>query len=353
MKDNTKLIFDSLPGCYLILLPDFPRFTIYDANQAYLKATEKTEEIIGKPLFEVFPDNPGDPEPTAVKNLTASLMAVLKTNRKHQMPIQRYDIRAGDGNTFQMHYWKPVNLPVHDSSGKIVFIIHCVEDVTKLLNVGSYLKKRYQDVQRQVSEVVVSTQEIERMGISRELHDNVLQLLNTSRLYMERALETNPPNETLASAGVEMVTTAMDELRKIATAAIQPSGDEETLNTLVERVLSHVIFLGHIVITREIEIPDELVIEPQIKMAIVRIMQEHLGNVVKHSMARNLWITLSQESGRLKLVIKDDGVGFNVDEKLVGLGLQNIRARVAMLNGNVNIQSSPGNGCHIEVTIPL
>jgi signal transduction histidine kinase len=102
-----------------------------------------------------------------------------------------------------------------------------------------------------------------------------------------------------------------------------------------------------------IQVPDDLVIEPKIKMAVVRIMQEHLGNVIKHSMARNLWITLTFSDGRVKLIIKDDGVGFNLDEKPGGLGLQNIRARVAMLSGHINIESSPGNGCQMEVSIPV
>lgn len=72
-------ILESVPGLYLILKADAPHFTIVAVSNAYAKATmTKREEILGRGLFEVFPDNPDDPQATGVKNLTASIMKVLK-----------------------------------------------------------------------------------------------------------------------------------------------------------------------------------------------------------------------------------------------------------------------------------
>ncbi len=128
-----RKVFESVPGCYLILLPDRD-FTIVAVSDAYLEAT-KTERsnILGKGLFTVFPDNPNDPNATGVKNLTASLQTVLKTRGAHTMAIQKYDIPrpAAEGGGFEERYWSPRNSAVLDEKGDILCIVHCVVDVTK------------------------------------------------------------------------------------------------------------------------------------------------------------------------------------------------------------------------------
>jgi PAS domain S-box-containing protein len=123
-------IFESVPGLYLILKPNAPRFTIVAVSNAYAEATmTKRKKIIGKGLFEVFPDNPNDPNASGVKNLTASLMQVLKNKKPHKMDIQKYDIpHPKDG--FEERYWSPLNVPVLNDRGEVYFIVHSVLDVT-------------------------------------------------------------------------------------------------------------------------------------------------------------------------------------------------------------------------------
>ena len=130
-----RALFDALPGLYLVLLPDDPVFTIVIANQAYAKATlVDPDRIAGRPLFEVFPDNPDDPNASGVENLSASLRQVIATKAAHTMPAQKYDIRRPEslGGGFEERYWSPVNTPIVEG-GKVRFIIHRVEDVTELL----------------------------------------------------------------------------------------------------------------------------------------------------------------------------------------------------------------------------
>ncbi|TCS38026.1 PAS/PAC sensor hybrid histidine kinase [Paucimonas lemoignei] len=126
-----QLLFDATPIPYLVLTPDF---TMVAANEARLKATNTArDQILGKGLFDVFPDNPADPEATGVTNLRASLMRVLQNKRPDAMPIQKYDIpKHGDVNgEFEVRYWKPLNTPVLNTAGEIIYIIHSVEDVTE------------------------------------------------------------------------------------------------------------------------------------------------------------------------------------------------------------------------------
>src|ERR1700730_28755 len=127
-ENDFQELFESSPGLYLILKPDL---IIVAASNAYLEATmTEREQITGRYLFDVFPDNPGDPNATVVSNLRASLAAVLQYNRPHTMAIQQYDIRRPDG-TFEERFWSPLNKPVLSPEGEVRYIIHSLVDVTQ------------------------------------------------------------------------------------------------------------------------------------------------------------------------------------------------------------------------------
>lgn len=122
-------IFSVAPGCYLILDRDF---MIAAASDAYLAATGLRRDLmIGRYVFDVFPDNPDDPEASGVANSTASFNRVLSLKRPDIMPMQRHDVRAPDGRGFVEKYWKPVNTPVLGADGQVKWILHSVEDVTQ------------------------------------------------------------------------------------------------------------------------------------------------------------------------------------------------------------------------------
>ncbi len=128
-----QTLFESTSGLYLVLTPDL---TIVAVNNAYLCATlTKREAILGRHLFEVFPDNPDDPTATGVANLRASLGRVLQHRAPDTMAVQKYDIRRpeSEGGRFEERYWSPVNSPVLGADGRVAYIIHRVEDVTEFV----------------------------------------------------------------------------------------------------------------------------------------------------------------------------------------------------------------------------
>ncbi|HSY17544.1 MAG TPA: CHASE3 domain-containing protein [Candidatus Acidoferrales bacterium] len=125
-----RALFESLPGAYLVLNPDL---TIAAVSDAYLEATmTKREQILGRGIFEAFPDNPDDPAATGESNLRASLERVRKNAATDTMAIQKYDVRGPDGR-FEERYWSPVNSPVIGADGRIEYIVHRVEDVTDFI----------------------------------------------------------------------------------------------------------------------------------------------------------------------------------------------------------------------------
>ena len=123
-------LFEHAPDLYMILSPEF---IILDCSDNYLKATLTTrEQVVGRHLFDVFPDNPDDPNATGVANLKASLNRVLQNKTVDAMAVQKYDVRNAAG-IFEEKSWSPINFPVLDKNGNIDFIIHKAEDVTDLL----------------------------------------------------------------------------------------------------------------------------------------------------------------------------------------------------------------------------
>ncbi|GGY42023.1 PAS domain-containing hybrid sensor histidine kinase/response regulator [Pseudoduganella albidiflava] len=125
-----QALFDAAPTPYLVVTATLH---IAAVNQAYLQATRTVrDEIVGRYLFDVFPDNPGDPAASGVANLQASLRRVLQNGCADTMAVQKYDIPVAtpDGVRFEERYWSPVNTPVFDAAGAVSHIIHRVEDVT-------------------------------------------------------------------------------------------------------------------------------------------------------------------------------------------------------------------------------
>lgn len=140
-EEKYAVLFAASPAPVLILTPDPPDFTIADVNAAYLAATNRTrDDLVGRPMFEAFPDDPDDPAATGVRNLRASFERALVSRRVEPMDVQKYAIAGPDG-TFEQRWWKPVNAPVVDRSGEVVAIIHHVADVTAEHRAGEAVRE--------------------------------------------------------------------------------------------------------------------------------------------------------------------------------------------------------------------
>jgi signal transduction histidine kinase/ActR/RegA family two-component response regulator len=128
-----QALFEAAPDLYLVL---DPHLNIVAVSNAYLRATlTKRDDIIGRHLFDVFPDNPDDPEATGVGNTRASLARVRKDLVPDTMAVQQHDIRRpeAEGGGFEVRHWSPRNSPILASDGTLAYIIHRVEDVTEVV----------------------------------------------------------------------------------------------------------------------------------------------------------------------------------------------------------------------------
>jgi PAS fold len=157
LTPDFRALFESAPGLYLVLTTDL---TIVAVSDAYLRATmTEREKILGRGIFDVFPDNPDDPAATGVANLRASLERVLREKVADAMAVQKYDIRKleSEGGGFEERYWSPLNSPVLACDGTLRYIIHRVEDVTEFVR----LKQQRTEQQKLTQELRTRSEQME------------------------------------------------------------------------------------------------------------------------------------------------------------------------------------------------
>ncbi len=196
-----RALFEAIPGLYLVLRPDL---RIAAVSAAYLAATmTRREEILDRNIFDVFPDNPDDPMATGVSNLRASLLRVIADRVPDTMAVQKYDVRrpVSEGGGFEERYWSPVNSPVLDEAGDVVWIIHRVEDVTEFVRAQQQelaQERRTQDLQeraeRTEAEVFRRAQELQRSN--RALRESEERLRHLNETLEQRVLERTQQLET-------------------------------------------------------------------------------------------------------------------------------------------------------------
>ncbi|UQA57492.1 ATP-binding protein [Polyangium aurulentum] len=147
-EPDFRALFEAAPESYLVVDRSF---TIVAVNDAFLRTRMISREaVIGRHLFDVFPDNPDDPNATGTRNLRASIERAFATGLPDTMAVQKYDIRRpeSEGGGFTERYYSPKNTPVRGDDGEIAYVIHRSEDVTEFV----YLKQQGVEQSRVVEE---------------------------------------------------------------------------------------------------------------------------------------------------------------------------------------------------------
>ncbi len=191
-----RALLHAVPGLYLILTPEL---IIVEASDAYLRATmTQRDDIIGKGLFQVFPDNPQDPDATGVSNLRASLERMLRFRRPDAMSVQKYDVRRPDGS-FEERYWSPLNSPMLSQDGEVAWIIHRVDDVTEIVRLKREEIARDTFVREQqviIDQLRTANEELARshhaLQESDERNQRLVEELQGSEAHLRSILTTIP-----------------------------------------------------------------------------------------------------------------------------------------------------------------
>jgi PAS domain S-box-containing protein len=237
--------------------------------------------------------------------------------------------------------------------GKPVRILGAIRDLTEKKKLEQQLLQEKEQKHKAISQAGIVAQETERSNISRELHDNVNQLLMSAKLFMDAA-KTEPAK---ASENIEKAITyqlmAVEEIRKLS----------RSLNTSLVKVIGLGRSIDDIVINLKAfqQIETEFIYDQQLdkqlsedqKLMIFRIVQEQTNNIVKYAHARHVKIILQESLSSVYLTISDDGKGFDTSVQSKGIGFINIYNRVDAFGGEAEIISSPGNGCILKINFPV
>lgn len=195
---------------------------------------------------------------------------------------------------------------------------------------------------------VFNAQESERKKLGEELHDNINQLLGVVKLYIEHAHMNPAAREEMLVRSSEYLKQVINEIRTLSKALVSPTLSDIGLVESIRDLINPILKVRNIeIVLNTSKFPEEELSATQ-KLMLYRITQEQLNNILKHSRAEHVLIDLTYERGEVKLVIQDDGIGFNSDEPTSGLGLKNIRHRLELYDGAMNVESTPQQGCRLE-----
>lgn len=223
-----------------------------------------------------------------------------------------------------------------------------------LTDISALIRKQEESKEKEILHHTLQTQEHERMEIGMELHDNITQLLASAKMMLDTAIrETSRKDEHLEKARAD-VFTAIHEARKLSHSLVVPGLENESLTDAIIRLLEGVKMDNRILVQLKMVAQKKLNgLDPSIRLAVYRILQEQVNNILKHAAASQVLVELRYVADSLQLLIQDDGVGFDPNKSKHGIGLTNINRRVRHLGGDCRLHSVPGEGCQLKILIPL
>lgn len=318
---------------------DVTTFRTLEANSAAIRHYGYTqEEFLTKTVADIRLD--GDQG-----ELEKEVQAFGRVNGGVKKGIRRHVKKTGEV-IFVDIAWH--NISYKDRPAILVL----ASDVTERILLEEELNEQRLSRQKQITEAVIVAQEKERTEIGKELHDNVNQILGASNLYINTAMTDEEMRQELLERSTELVSNAINEIRKISKSLITPGLREIGLFESIEDIIDDLKVAGaQFAINLDLENITEEQIEDRQKLTIFRIVQEQLNNIVKHAQATQVLIRLSGEGDHIVLTVADNGVGFEVGRHRKGVGITNIISRAELLNGKVDIQSAPGEGCTLSVSL--
>ncbi|MGV3529629.1 MAG: PAS domain-containing protein [Flavisolibacter sp.] len=322
----------------------------YELSSGHLYCSEAFTQIFGYPSGEGLDAgslltriHPEDYE--KVKN---SFSEFLKEHKTHWHGLFR--MLRKDGSVAMVN-----------SSAVLVFrgeesvrVVGVLNDYTVMARLQNTILQKELDQQRVIAATTIKAQEKERREIGKELHDNVNQLLATAKLLVESYVNSNDIKNELMDKTLEVLIRAIAETRNISHAMMPPSFEADSFATAIRELAESINISGGIQIA--LQMPDTAQLHRlsnEMKLAVYRIIQEQLTNILKYARAESGAITLSVEDNFCKLLVADNGKGFDVATRQRGIGFSNIENRARLFNGRMEIISAPDQGCRLEVMMPL
>jgi PAS domain S-box-containing protein len=216
---------------------------------------------------------------------------------------------------------------------------------------------REQQARSEYTLQLIATQEAERKRIATELHDSLGQNLLLIKNFAQMVLRDKRPEQTYEQVANidQLAAQCLAEARQISRDLHPPQLDHLGLKRSLELLLENVAQASEIRFDWKINDTEKIFSAPE-DLSFYRIVQESLNNILKHSRAQHVQVTLERDVHEVLLSISDDGCGFDLNRMAgnrQGMGVQNIIERVRMLGGRVQLDTAPGRGTRVVVTVPI
>jgi two-component system sensor histidine kinase UhpB len=286
--------------------------------------------------------------PDDVQRITKSISVRLEHHTEKW--TEEYRLLAADG-TYRDVFSRGYIL--YDVNGHPYRLYGATMDITEKKRLEKELSSKRLEEQKLITDITIRAQEKERNELGKELHDNINQILATAKMYLGLKRSNSSEPDELIERSYESVNFAIEEIRKLSKSLVAPSLQKMDIGKAIEELV------GNVNLTQVLQIEFINGIEqlPHLdknrELMIYRVVQEQVNNILKHANAKKAVIILKPAAGNLCLSIADDGIGFDTEKAMAGIGLSNISSRVEFYTGNLNIISSPGKGCMLEITIPF
>jgi two-component system sensor histidine kinase UhpB len=232
-------------------------------------------------------------------------------------------------------------------------MIGAMMDITDRRKLEAELAAQKINKQREITEATIQAQEKERTELGKELHDNINQILSTTKLYIDMALTETDIREELLQKTYRNISSAIEEIRMLSKSLVPPSLGDIGLKEAVSELIASLNISQRIKLTLKTTGIESVNMPDNLKLMAYRIVQEQVNNIIKHSRATTAEIKLAVSRKMFNITVKDNGIGFDAKRKSNGIGLSNITSRAELHNGKVDVVSSPGKGCTLKVSLPF
>jgi signal transduction histidine kinase len=201
--------------------------------------------------------------------------------------------------------------------------------------------------QKKLTRAMIRAQENERNRIGLELHDNINQMLVASKLLLSKK-QNESASET--SQSLELITKAIEEIRVLSGSYVMPL-KKINLQELIRALLFRLGEGGKIKARLSYKM-DRFEPDDDLKLSMYRIVQEQINNITKHASASLVTVSIEAMQSEIRIIIADNGKGFDPNQKRKGIGITNMFNRIDVYEGTCIIDSAPGKGCRILIFIP-
>ncbi|MDP4265008.1 MAG: PAS domain-containing protein [Bacteroidota bacterium] len=249
---------------------------------------------------------------------------------------------------------------VHDR-GHIIYgedkrasrMVGATHDISSKVLLENKLTKERQVKQREITHAVLTAQEKEREEIGRELHDNLSQVLAVAKMYLQMAKANKDKREIYLDKSGDFIENVIREIRRISKGLLIPPKHIIGLLDNIKNLVHDLVLVNPLKISFHENGITENELDEKLQLAIYRIVQEQMNNILKHARATRAAISLSRQDNKLILLISDNGEGCDMLKENNGVGVINIRSRTELYGGKVTIVSKPGEGYELKIVLPL